>query len=307
VRAIARYQQQTVELTMKVMVIVKASADSEAGKMPSQQLLAEMGTFNDELAKAGILLAAEGLHPSSKGVRVSFGGKERTVTEGPFMETKELIAGYWLWKVKSTAEAVEWVKRCPNPHNERGEIEIRPVLSPDDFGSELTPELREQEASTRARALGLGTVRFETAGERSIAGLNNTYDAESRKNIPAQWGRFAPHIGRVPGQIGLATYGVCWNFRPECVFDYLSGVEVAESAKSPPDFTRVALPASRYAVATHEGHISQLPQTIDKIWTQWIPDSSLKPAKAPCFERYDENFDPHSGLGRVEIWIPLEA
>jgi hypothetical protein len=128
---------------MKVMVIIKASKDSEAGKMPSQQLLAEMGKFNEELAKAGVLLAGEGLQPSSKGVRVGFDGKERTVTDGPFAETKELIAGFWLWKVKSMEEAIQWLKRCPNPHHETGEMEIRPVFSPEDFGGELTPELRE--------------------------------------------------------------------------------------------------------------------------------------------------------------------
>jgi AraC family transcriptional regulator len=221
---------------MTVMVIVKASANSEAGKMPSQQLMAEMGKFNEALAKAGILLAAEGLHPSSRGVRVSFGGKERTVTDGPFVETKELIAGFWLWNVKSMAEAIEWIKRCPNPHDDESEIEIRPVFGPDDFGSVFTPELREQKASARARTLGLGAVRFENAGERFISGLNNSYDAESRKNIPAQWGRFATHIGNVPGQIGRATYGVCWNFQPECKFDYLTGIQVAESAKLPPGF-----------------------------------------------------------------------
>ena len=163
---------------MKVMVIVKASKDSEAGKMPSQQLLTEMGKFNDELVKAGIMLAGEGLHPSSKGARVSFHGKERTVTDGPFVETKELIAGYWFWKVTSIAEAIEWVKRCPNPHDEPCEIEIRPVFSVDDFGSALTSELREQAASTRAKALGLGAAHFENVSDRSIAGLNDTYDAE---------------------------------------------------------------------------------------------------------------------------------
>ena len=135
---------------MKVMVIVKASKDSEAGKMPSQQLLTEMGKFNEELAKAGILLAGEGLHPSSKGVRVLFRGKERTITDGPFAETKELIAGFWMWNVKSMEEAIEWVKRCPNPHDDPSELEIRPVFTADDFGSEFTPELREQEASVCA-------------------------------------------------------------------------------------------------------------------------------------------------------------
>jgi len=124
---------------MKVIVIVKASKDSEAGKMPSQQLLMEMGKFNEELAKAGVLLAAEGLAPSSKGVRVGFRGKERCVTDGPFAETKELIAGFWLWEVKSMEEAIAWVKRCPNPHDEPGEVEIRPVFNCADFSPELAP------------------------------------------------------------------------------------------------------------------------------------------------------------------------
>src|SRR5688572_17734269 len=119
---------------MKVMVVVKATERSEAGEMPSEELLKEMGNFNDELVKAGILLAAEGLHPSSKGVRIRFSGKDRSVIDGPFAETKELIAGFWLWRVKSMEEAIEWVKRCPNPHEEKTDIEIRPVFEADDFG-----------------------------------------------------------------------------------------------------------------------------------------------------------------------------
>jgi hypothetical protein len=118
---------------MKVMVFVKASKDSEAGVMPSEQLIAEMGKFNEELMKAGVLLAAEGLHPSSKGKRVRFSGATRTVLDGPFAETKELVAGFWIWQVKSMEEALEWIKRCPNPHLEEGEIEIRPLFSPEDF------------------------------------------------------------------------------------------------------------------------------------------------------------------------------
>jgi hypothetical protein len=129
---------------MEVMVIVKASKDSEAGKMPSQQLLSEMTKFNEELARAGVLLAAEGLQPSSKGARVAFSGKNRTVTDGPFAETKELIAGFWLWKVDSLQEAIEWLKRCPNPHEDGGEIEIRPVFELQDFGEAMTPELQRR-------------------------------------------------------------------------------------------------------------------------------------------------------------------
>lgn len=134
---------------MKVMVIVKATQDSEAGVMPSEQLLTEMGKYNEELIKAGIMLAGEGLHPSSKGVRVQFSGTNRTVVDGPFTETKELIAGYWLWQVQSMDEAIDWVKRCPNPMPGDSEIEIRPVFEADDFGEALTPELREQEERIR--------------------------------------------------------------------------------------------------------------------------------------------------------------
>jgi hypothetical protein len=128
------------------MVLVKATPESEAGQMPSQQLLTEMGKYNEELVKAGIMQAGEGLHPSSKAKRVHFSGKNRTVTDGPFTETKELIAGFWIWKVKSMAEAVEWVKRCPNPMLSESDIDIRPIFEPEDFGPAMTPELREQEA-----------------------------------------------------------------------------------------------------------------------------------------------------------------
>ncbi len=136
---------------MRFMVMVKATAESEAGVMPSEELLAAMGKYNDELVKAGVMLAGEGLHPSSKGVRVKFSGKERTVVDGPFAETKELVAGFWLFEVKSLEEAIEWVKRCPNPMNEESEIEIRQVFEADDFGAEFTPELREQEERQRAQ------------------------------------------------------------------------------------------------------------------------------------------------------------
>ena len=130
---------------MKVMVIVKATATSEAGELPSEQMLSEMMQFNQALADAGILLAGDGLKPSSAGARVHFSGKQRTVTDGPFAETKELIAGYWLWQVGSMQEAIDWVKRCPNPMPEDSTIEIRPVFEADDFGEAFTPELREQE------------------------------------------------------------------------------------------------------------------------------------------------------------------
>jgi hypothetical protein len=136
---------------MRVMVVIKANNDTEAGVMPSEQLLTEMGNFNEELVKAGVMLAGEGLHPSSKGARVRFSGRKRAVIDGPFAETKELIAGFWIWHVKSLAEAIEWVKRVPNPTGEEGEIEIRQVFEAEDFGAEFTPELREQEGRLLAQ------------------------------------------------------------------------------------------------------------------------------------------------------------
>jgi hypothetical protein len=137
---------------MRFMILVKATKDSEAGVMPSEEMLTAMGKYNEELVKAGVMLAGEGLHPSSKGARVRFSGDKRTVIDGPFTETKELVAGFWLWQVKSKEEAIEWVKRCPNPMPGESEIEIRQVFEADDFGPELTPELREAEARLRAQA-----------------------------------------------------------------------------------------------------------------------------------------------------------
>ncbi|MFZ6656453.1 YciI family protein [Undibacterium sp. TJN19] len=136
---------------MKFLIIVKATKDSEAGVMPSEKLLTDMGKFNEELVNAGIMLAGEGLHPSSKGARVRFSGTERTVIDGPFSATNELVAGFWIWQVKSLAEAIEWVKRCPNPMLSESEIEIRQLFEADDFGEVLTPELREQEEKLRQR------------------------------------------------------------------------------------------------------------------------------------------------------------
>ena len=139
---------------MRVMVLIKATEQSEAGEMPSQELLEQMTTFNEELVKAGVMLAGEGLHPSSEGVRVEFSGSERKVIDGPFAETKELLAGYWLWQVKSMDEAIEWVKRIPNPTGEHGVGEVRPVFEADDFGEEFTPELREREQQLRVQTEG---------------------------------------------------------------------------------------------------------------------------------------------------------
>ena len=136
---------------MRVMVLIKANEQSERGEMPSERLLTEMTTYNEELVKAGVMLAGEGLHPSSKGVRVEFSGSDRKVIDGPFAETKELLAGYWVWQVKSMDEAIQWAKRIPNPTGEHSVVEIRPVFEAEDFGDALTPELREQEDRLRAQ------------------------------------------------------------------------------------------------------------------------------------------------------------
>ena len=136
---------------MRFMVLIKANKDTEAGVMPSEQLLTEMGKYNEELVKAGVMLAGEGLHPSSKGARIKFSGGKRAVIDGPFAETKELIAGFWMWKVGSLQEAIDWAKRCPNPTGANGEIEIRQVFEAEDFGKEFTPELREGEERLRSQ------------------------------------------------------------------------------------------------------------------------------------------------------------
>jgi hypothetical protein len=135
---------------MRVMVMIKASGDSEAGVLPDEQMLAEMQKYNEELVKAGVMLAGDGLHPSSRGAKVRFSGSQRTVVDGPFTETKELIAGYWLWQVKSLDEAIEWARRCPNPTGAEGELEIRQVFEAEDFGEAYTPELQEKDARLRA-------------------------------------------------------------------------------------------------------------------------------------------------------------
>lgn len=137
---------------MRVMVLIKANAESEAGQLPDERMLTEMGAFNDELVRAGIMLAGEGLHPSSRGARVRFNGDKRSVIDGPFAEAKELIAGYWLWQVRSLDEAIEWVKRCPNPTGAEAEVEIRPIFEFDDFIDAATPEIREQVANLRLQA-----------------------------------------------------------------------------------------------------------------------------------------------------------
>jgi AraC family transcriptional regulator len=295
------------ETRMKVMVIVKASKGSEAGEMPSTELLTAMGKYNEELVNAGIMLAGEGLHPSSQGARVRFSGANRTVINGPFTETKELIAGFWMWQVDSMQQAIEWLKCCPSPMNEDSELEIRRVFEADDFGEVFTPELREQEAAIRAKTLGLNSPRFEHGPEMLIAGLNQTYTTETRIGIPQQWERFVVNSDSIPEQQGDTFYGVCWNTLPNCGFDYLTGVEVNNSTSVPKEFTTLKLEARRYAIFAHSGHVSAIPKTIETIWSRWVPDSGLKIANAPCFERYSSDFNASTGMGGMEIWVPRDV
>lgn len=293
---------------MKVMVIVKATKGSEDGELPSEKLLSAMGKYNEELVEAGIMLAGEGLKSSSQGVRVRFSGENRVVTDGPFAETNEVIAGFWLWKVKSMDEAIEWVKRCPNPMMEDSDIEIRPIFEAEDFGEAFTPELREQEAAVRAKALGLGTLAFRPGQRLLISGLNESYSAATRGKIPEQWQRFALHLGKVPGQVGKDAYGVCWKTDSHGNFEYLAGVAVASPEGLPADFKTIEVDAPRYAVLGHAGHVSTISATIDAIWTKWAPDCGLRLAhNAPCCERYTPEFDPRTGFGGMEIWISLEG
>lgn len=275
--------------------------------MPSTELLTAMGQFNEELAKAGIMLDAAGLTPSSRGARVRFSGTDRTVIDGPFAETKELIAGLWVWKVKSLQEAIDWVKKCPNPMYEDSDIEIRPFFENEDFGEALTPELQERFAATHATALGLNKITYQPCPEMILAGLNQSYTMESRIRIPQQWEKFVPRGATIPGVKGPTFYGVCWNTKPDCGFDYLTGVEVTDASRLPSDMTFVKLPARRYAVFVHAGHVSAIPKTIDTIWTKWVPDCGLKIASAPCFERYTSEFNPGTGMGGMEIWVPLDV
>ncbi|MCE9605257.1 MAG: GyrI-like domain-containing protein [Planctomycetia bacterium] len=311
---------------MKVIVFVKASPESEAGVMPTQELLTAMGNFNEELVKAGIMLAGEGLHPSSKGARVRFSGSNRTVIDGPFAETKELVAGFWIWQVKSLDEAIAWVKRCPNPMLSDSEIEIRPIFSAEDFGEILTPELRDQEARILAASQHLAgsaesttpeksssstgrldPPRFEQGSEMRIAGLSATYDRETRKNIPQQWDRFETYKRSIPGQVGRSTFGVCSNFLDGCRFDYLCGVEVEPNSELPDGLTRIRIPKQRYAVFTHRGNVSGIAATFDYIWNQWFPSSGCLSVETPCVECYSEDFDAASGRGSIEIWIPIKT
>ncbi len=292
---------------MKVMVLVKATADSEAGIMPTEQALKEMGDYNEELIKAGIILAGDGLKPSSQGARVRFDGASRSVVDGPFAETKELVAGYWIWQVASLAEAIDWVKKCPNPMPGPSEIEIRPLYGPEDFGEEFTPELREREERQAAEvaAYQLGLPRWEVGAERLIAGPKGHFTAATRSEIPQLWCALEKARPQLPAK-GPDSFGVCWG-GADGGFDYLAGVEVADDVKLPEGVEKVALPAQRYAIFHHGGDVTTLGATCEAIWSKWLPNSGHQPANAPFFERYTEDFDLETMSGGIEIWIPIQS
>ena len=264
---------------MKVLVMVKATKASESGATPDQRILAEMGKFNEELVKAGILLSAEGLHPSSKGVRVRFSGKNRTVVDGPFAETKELVAGFWLWQVKSMDEAIAWVRRCPNPHEGESEIEIRRVYTVEDFGEAVTPEIQERNQRLRSEVerYTLEPPRLENERELLIAGFSASYTFETRVNIPAQWERFASQVDEIPGRVGNTSYGVCWNYRPNHGFDYLSGVEVSSFSGLPESFSRIRL-AARAVCRLHASQTCVVDCRHDRCHLEQVA-AELRPAR----------------------------
>ena len=293
---------------MKVMVMVKATPSSERGELPSEQLLTEMGQYNAELVKAGIMQAGEGLKPSSAGARVLFSGTNRTVTDGPFAEMKELVAGFWLWQVKSLEDAIEWVKRCPNPMLEDSEIEIRPLYEMEDF-AEQDPDGKiaadEEVLKAEMEKYALEPPRIEKIEQKTIAGLNETYTFETRMNIPEQWCSFMSRVEELSDGKKEATFGVCWNYVPGTGFDYLSGAEVANANSLPDGMSSVTLSAGRYLVFTHTKHVSEIPNTIEAIWQKYLPNSSYAAGNSPSFERYTDEFDVETGFGGTEIRIPL--
>lgn len=290
---------------MRVMVMVKATKSSEEGVMPVKEMFEAMMAFNEALVNAGIMQSGDGLKPSSEGVRVRFSGGKRIVSNGPFAETNELVAGFWIWNVANMEEAIRWVKRCPNPMLEDSDIEIRPFYEASDFGDEFTPEMREKSAGIHAKGMGLGTLEFKDIEAITVAGLSQHYNFETRKNIPLQWNRFAGEVSAIPNRTGNTHFGVCWNTQADCSFDYLTGVAVSHTGDLPKDMTHLVLPAGRYAIFQHQGHVSEMPQTMDAIFNQWAPECGLNLAQAPCVEHYTEAFDPKQGAGGIEIWVAI--
>ncbi len=287
--------------------MVKATAESEAGVMPSEQLLTDMGNYNQQLIDAGIMQGGEGLRPSLDGVRIRFRESDRTVVNGPFSETRELIAGFWIWRVQSMDEAIAWVKRCPNPMEGESWIEIRTIFEADDFGDAFTPAAREQEARQRGVILGLAPLRLETRGPLPVVGLSGRFGSDAFEDLSELWQRFAPQIGQVPGQVGTTAYGVSWNFSTDGQFDHLAGVELAANSPLPAGLEQVTVPAGTFVVFPYPGHISALPATWRTIWSDWFPASGYQPTHGSCVEQYSSEFNPATGTGGIELWIPIQT
>jgi hypothetical protein len=203
----------------------------------------------------------DGLRPSFHGARVRFSGRSRIVSDGPFVETMELIAGFWMWRETSLAEAIEWAERRPNPMPEDFDIEIWPVFEV--FGEAITPELREQDAAVRAQALGLLASTFQQGSDPLIAGLTASYGRDARAKIPQEWQRLVPYLGKVPSQVGDDAYGVCLASDPDCRFEYLAEAVVSSPDRLPEGFKTVKVDVRRFAGFTHAEHVSSLPATID--------------------------------------------
>ncbi|HAN98683.1 MAG TPA: hypothetical protein DCQ98_15150 [Planctomycetaceae bacterium] len=290
---------------MKVMVIVHATASSEAGEMPSAEMFEAMGRYNEQLIEAGIMVEGAGLKPSSAGARVRFAGTERLVTQGPFAETRELIAGYWLWQVDSLEQAIEWVKRCPNPMPEELEIEIRPLFAAEDFVSLMTPEQIEHEATLLAKTLQLAPPRFERIDELRLVGLSQRHPIDDPLGIPGQWESFLPLVGRLGIGDPQVYYGACVACDGSTAFEYVAAVESDRESPLPAELTRVEVPARRYAIFDHHDHVSKLQETFERIWKRWLPESGFRAADAPVLERYGREFDPRTGMGGMEVLIPL--
>lgn len=289
---------------MKVMVFVKATASSEAGKMPDEALITAMMQYNQQLLDAGILLGGDGLHPSKNGARVRFSGDSRTVIQGPFPHTEEIVAGYWLWQVNSMEEAIEWVKRCPNPMPEDSEIEIRPIFGPEDFAEVMTPELQQREEQMRNQVPE--PDRWEKKPARLFAGIERHYTEQNRYQIPEQWQVFAPYIGHVPDQTGTDSFGICTGCSDGGV-DYMSAVEIRSADQLPDGLVSRTLPAAHYAVFIHREHVSRVGETLHAIGQKWLPASGLQADGSPWFERYTAAFDPETGLGGTEVWVPIKT
>jgi AraC family transcriptional regulator len=191
---------------------------------------------------------------------------------------------------------------------EDSDIDIRPIFETEDFGAELNSELRERGAALRAKTVGLNLPTFQDGPELLIAGLSRRYTSESRVAIPRQWEDFVPRAAELSPSPGASWFGVCSNCAPDDSFDYLTGVELAEARSIPHGLTSLQLAPRRYVVFAHTGHVSTMPKTIDVIWKQWAPECGLKIARnGPCVERYTSEFNPQTGMGGMEIWIPLEA